>query len=338
MTEPTNNANVELNGPKAGPGTTPRGTDAVEAEKAVLREANVPAGPPKKARRLSRRALIMRRFWRSAGAKIGVTGLALVILLAIFGPFFAKWDYWVSDDRAFLTAPDSIHWFGTNQGGFDMFAMTMEGLRKSLIIGFAVAFFVEVLAALIGSAAAYFGKIVEKVILWIIDLLLVIPSFLLIAIMSQHAGGGGSGSVWVLILLLTAFGWMLSARVVRAMTLSVVNLDYVVSARYMSVPPFTIIVKHVIPNIASYLIIDFTLGVVVAIMGETALSFFGFGVQKPETSLGTLLADGMGSATTSPWIFLAPAGVLVILLLCVNFIGDALRDAIDPSSKSGGQA
>lgn len=131
---------------------------------------------------------------------------------------------------------------------------------------------------------------------------------------------------------------MLSARVIRAMTLSVVNLDYVHAARFMSVPPFTIIVKHVLPNIASYLIIDFTLGVVSAIMSETILSFFGFGVQKPETSLGTLLADGTRSATTTPWLFLFPAGILVILLLSVNFIGDALRDALDPSSQSGGQA
>ena len=177
----------------------------------------------------------------------------------------------------------------------------------------------------------------EKIILWFIDLLLVIPSFLIIAILSQHTSGK-STSTALLIVLLSAFSWMLSARVVRAMTLSVVNLDYVTAARFMSVPPFTIIVKHVIPNIASYLIIDLTLGVVAAIMSETVLSFFGFGVQKPETSLGTLLGDGMTAVTTSPWLFMFPAGVLVILLLSVNFIGDGLRDAVDPSSKSGGKA
>ncbi|MES9336892.1 ABC transporter permease subunit, partial [Cutibacterium acnes] len=169
---------------------------------------------------------------------------------------------------------------------------------------------VETLAALIGSAAAYFGKVAEKAIPWFIDLLLVIPSFLIIAILSQHTSGK-STSTLLLIVLLSAFSWMLSARVVRAMTLSVVNLDYVTAARFMSVPPFTIIVKHVIPNIASYLIIDLALGVVAAIMSETVLSFFGFGVQKPETSLGTLLGDGMTAVTTSPWRFMFPAGVLV---------------------------
>ena len=178
---------------------------------------------------------------------------------------------------------------------------------------------------------------VEKSILWIIDLMLVIPSFLLIAIISQNTGGN-QGSTWLFILLLVAFSWMLSSRVVRAMTLSVVSLDYVNAARFMNVPSWVTITKHVIPNISSFLIIDWTLAVAGAIMSETALSFFGFGVQAPETSLGTLLAEGTQMATTFPWVFLAPASLLVLTLLSVNFIGDSLRDAIDPSSKSGGQA
>ncbi len=291
----------------------------------------------KGAKHLSRGQLIWRRFWRAPGGKIGLIGLGLVLLLAIFGTFVERWDYWVVDYNAFLTPPSADHWFGTNQGGFDIFAMTIEGLRKSLLIGFAVAAIVEILAALIGASAAYFGKAVGAVLQWITDLLLVIPSFLIVAIISQHTAGSKSSTL-LLIILLSAFSWMLSARVVRAMTLSLVNLDYVTAAKFMSVPSMVVIVKHVIPNVASYLIIDFTLGVVSAVMSETVLSFFGFGVQKPETSLGTLLGDGMGSATTSPWVFLFPAGVLVILLLCVNFMGDALRDAIDPSSKSGGAA
>ncbi|MDO4413381.1 ABC transporter permease [Cutibacterium sp.] len=335
MSEPTNNSSVELNTPKVGPGAPIEGPDALSA--AERNEKHKPGGNERDTKHMSRSRLIMRRFWRPVGSKIGVVGLALVILLALVGPYIANWDYWVVDDNAFLSPPDQYHWFGTSQGGFDLFAMTIEGLRKSLIIGFAVAIIIETLAALIGSAAAYFGKVAEKVILWFIDLLLVIPSFLIIAILSQHTSGK-STSTAMLILLLSAFSWMLSARVVRAMTLSVVNLDYVTAARFMSVPPFIIIVKHVIPNIASYLIIDLTLGVVSAIMSETVLSFFGFGVQKPETSLGTLLGDGMAAVTTSPWLFLFPAGLLVILLLSVNFIGDGLRDAVDPSSKSGGKA
>ncbi|AZZ38910.1 ABC transporter permease [Acidipropionibacterium jensenii] len=310
--------------------------DSAPLTEPVLDPGQEPQGR-KGAKHLSRGRLIWRRFWRAPGGKIGLIGLSLVLALALFGTFFERWDYWVVDYDAFLSAPSASHWFGTNQGGFDIFAMTIEGLRKSLIIGFAVAAIVEILAAMIGASAAYFGKRVGAILQWITDLLLVIPSFLIIAIISQHTAGS-KNSTWLLIVLLSAFSWMISARVVRAMTLSLVNLDYVTAAKFMSVPSFVVIVKHVIPNVASYLIIDFTLGVVSAVFSETTLSFFGFGVQKPETSLGTLLGDGMASATTSPWIFLFPAGILVVLLLCVNFMGDALRDAIDPSSKSGGAA
>lgn len=140
------------------------------------------------------------------------------------------------------------------------------------------------------------------------------------------------------IFLLSAFGWMLTARVIRSMTLSVISLDYVRAAKYMSVPSWTIIVRHIIPNVSSYLIIDATLGVVAAVMSETVLSYFGFGVQSPETSLGTLLAAGQTMATSFPWAFLAPATVLTLMLVFINFMGDGLRDALDPSSNSGGRA
>ncbi|MGO4956373.1 ABC transporter permease [Luteococcus sp. Sow4_B9] len=286
---------------------------------------------------LSRGRLILKRFWRPLGAKIGVFGLSLVVLAAIIGPHIGQWRFDDVDNEWFLSPPSNLHWFGTTQGGRDVFAMTMQGLRKSLIIGFSVSFLVTAIAALVGAAAAFFGGKVEKAILWIIDMMLVIPSFLMIAIISQNTGGQ-KGSTWLFILLLVAFSWMLSARVVRAMTLSVVNLDYVNAAKFMSVPSWAIITKHVLPNISSYLIIDATLAVASAIISETALSYFGFGVQSPDTSLGTLLGEGTQMATTFPWVFLAPATVLVITLLSVNFIGDALRDAIDPSSKSGGQA
>jgi len=333
MVEPNFSSGRAAERPDAAVGSAPL---AEPAAGAAIDPSKEPEGR-KETKHLSRSRLIWRRYWRSAGGKIGLVGLAVILLLALIGPSLALWDYWVVDDNAFLSTPSGNHWFGTNQGGFDVFAMTVEGLRKSLVIGFAVAAIVEILAALIGASAAYFGKKVGMVLQWITDLLLVVPSFLIIAIISQHTAGSKS-STWLLIILLAAFSWMISARVIRAMTLSLVNLDYVTAAKFMSVPSLVVIVKHVIPNVASYLIIDFTLGVVGAIMSETTLSFFGFGVQKPETSLGTLLGDGMGSATTSPWIFLFPAGVLVVLLLCVNFVGDALRDAIDPSSKSGGAA
>ena len=184
MSEPTNNSSVELNTPKVGPSAPIEGPDALTASE--RNEKHRPGRNERDGKHMSRGHLILRRFWRPVGSKVGVIGLALVVLLAAIGPYIANWDYWVVDDNAFLSPPDQYHWFGTSQGGFDLFAMTVEGLRKSLIIGFCVALIVETLAALIGSAAAYFGKVAEKAIPWFIDLLLVIPSFLIIAILSQH--------------------------------------------------------------------------------------------------------------------------------------------------------
>ena len=287
--------------------------------------------------RLTRAQLVARRFWRPRTAKLGAVGLALVVMLAVFGPLLTTWGHAEIDTSSFLTAPNAEHWFGTTQGGQDVFAMTVRGLQQSLIIGFSVAAIQVMLSAFVGAAAAYFGSFIERGLLWVIDLLLVIPSFLLVALASQEFAGR-QGSRVALIVLLAGLGWMLSARVVRAMTASIVSLDYVQAARFMSVPSWVIITRHVLPNISSFLIVDFTIGVVRAVMAETTLSFFGFGVQAPDTSLGTLLAQGAPRATTSSWVFLAPAGVLVVLLLSVNFLGDALRDALDPSSRSGGGA
>lgn len=291
--------------------------------------------PVEETARLTRRQLVFRRFWRPFSAKLGLAGLLFILALAVIGPLISRWNHDEVDTTSFLTSPNSDHWFGTTQGGRDVFALTVRGLRQSLIIGFAVASLQVFLSAVTGAVAAYFGRYIDKAILWIIDLLLVIPAFLLVAVVSQQFAGS-QGSITMLIILLAALGWMLSARVVRAMTLSIVELDYVHAAKFMSVPSRVILFRHILPNISSFLIIDFTLGVVRAVMAETILSFFGFGVQSPETSLGTLLAEGASRATTSSWIFLAPATVLVLILLSVNFLGDSLRDAIDPTSKSHG--
>ncbi|MFZ1381853.1 MAG: ABC transporter permease [Scrofimicrobium sp.] len=307
---------------------------AVALQDEELADAETESGEPLS---LTRTQLVIRRFMRQKTAVVGLIGFLVIVLFAIVGPYIGKWDYTTVDNSAFLKPPSGEHWFGTGQTGRDLFALVIEGLRKSIVIGISVALIQTTVAAIVGASAAFFGKFYDKTILWIIDLLLVIPSFLLIAIISQKFGGT-RGATWTLIFLLAAFGWMLTARVVRSMTLSVISLDYVRAAKYMSVPSFATITRHIIPNVSSFLIIDFTLGVVNAVMTETFLSYFGFGVQSPETSLGVLLADGQKVATSFPWVFLAPATVLTLMLVFINFMGDGLRDAIDPTSQSGGEA
>lgn len=304
------------------------------ARQAVLQDEGV-GDVGRSGKPLTRGQLIWRRFSRSKTAMGGLIGFGLIVVFAIVGPYISPWEYRQVDNANFLKPPSAEHWFGTGQTGRDMFALTVAGLRKSLVIGLGVAAIQTIVAALVGSSAAFFGKWYDKTVLWIIDLLLVIPAFLLIAIITQKMGGS-KGSTLTFIFLLSAFSWMLTARVIRSMTLSVTNLDYVRAAKYMSVPSWATITKHILPNVSSYLIIDATLAVVGAVMMETFLSYFGFGVQPPETSLGVLLSEGQAMATSFPWTFLAPATVLVLMLVCINFIGDGLRDAIDPTSKSGG--
>ena len=279
----------------------------------------------------SRRTLVLRRFLRNKPA-VG----SLIVLVVLFAgcyllPSLLPYSYTDLDYTALQQPPTARHWFGTNGLGQDLFAQTLRGMQKSLLIGVSVALISTVIAATVGSIAGYFGGWRDRTLMWFVDLLLVVPSFILIAIVTPRTRESGT-VVW-LIVLLAAFSWMISSRIVRGLTMSLRDREFVVAARYMGVPHWRIIVRHILPNVASILIIDTALNVGVAVLAETGLSFLGFGVQRPDVSLGTLIADGTGSVTTFPWVFLFPAGVLVLIVLCANLIGDGLRDALDPGAR-----
>ena len=292
-------------------------------------------GPGEK--RITRRRLIGRRFLRNRTAVVGAVIILLLIILALIGPYISPYAYDEIDRRAYLKPPSDTHPLGTTQSGRDMLALTLRGLRKSLLIGFLVAIISTSVAALVGSFAAYYGGWFERIALWVIDLLLVIPAFLLIALLTT-GGPKGPYSWLLLVLLLAAFSWVLSARVVRSLSMSIKEREYVHAARFMGLSAPKTIVRHILPNISSLLIIDATLNVGAAILAETGLSFFGFGVQAPDTSLGTLLGEGSRQVNSFPWLFTGPAVVVVLLVLSVNAVGDGLRDALDPNSQSGGSA
>lgn len=277
-----------------------------------------------------RSALVLRRFLGNRPALAGAVVLVLLFLLAFLGPYLTPWSYSHIDYGALRSAPGPDHWWGTNRIGQDVFAQTARGLQKSLLIGLLVAVLATGLASLVGACAGYFGGWTDRLLMFWVDLLLVFPSFLIIAIVSPRLRSGG----WVaFVALLTVFAWMITARVVRSMTLSLKEREFVRAARYMGVGPFRIIWRHVLPNVASFLIIDATIQVGGAVMSETALSYFGFGVQPPDVSLGTLIASGTGAAITYPWMFFFAAGLLVVFVLAVNLVGDGLRDALDPTSE-----
>ncbi len=278
---------------------------------------------------VSRGQLVARRFVRNKPALGGLAVVVLLFAFAYLGPLLSPWAYDELDYTAFLQPPSAVHWFGTSQIGADVFAQTMRGLQKSLVIGVLVGVISTGLAAVVGAAAGYFGGWTDRALMWLVDLMLVLPSFLVIAILSPSFRGR---SWLILVVLLAAFGWMIAARIVRGLALSLREREFVMAARFMGVPPWRIIFRHILPNMSSILIIDGTITIGVAILAESGLSFFGFGVQPPDVSLGTLIGTGLDSALTFPWLFLFSAGFLILAILAFNLVGDGLRDAFDSAS------
>jgi peptide/nickel transport system permease protein len=283
---------------------------------------------------LSRRRLYLRRFLRNRGALVGLAVLSVLIVFALFGSVLTIYTYTDVDFANLSSAPSPEHLFGSNGAGNDTYAQAVHGLQRSLVIALVVSALTTTIAAFVGAAAAYLGGLAEKIILEVIHFLLVVPAFLILALVSQRAHGDWS----VLILVLTMFGWMFSARVVWSLATSLREREYVQAARYMGVGPIRIVVRHLIPNIGSLLIVSFTLGVVATVQSETALSFIGFGVQPPDVSLGTMLSDGANTVSSAPWLFYFPASLVTLLTVSMALIGDGLRDALDPTSRSGGRA
>ncbi|MGA0794325.1 MAG: ABC transporter permease, partial [Ilumatobacteraceae bacterium] len=232
--------------------------------------------PQVEAARLSRRALIWRRFIRNRPAVFGLAVIVIIFIAAFIAPYFSPWNYYENDFDNLLAPPSSDHWFGTTGTGVDVFAQTMRGLQKSLIIGILVAIFSTSLSAFVGSVAGYLGGRIDRSLMWFVDLLLVLPTLLILSILSRYY----QGKSWLLLVVgLTVFDWMITSRVVRGMALSLRERDFVRAAKYMGVPTFTIIVRHLLPNMASIIIIAATLNVGGAILAETGMSYLGFGVK-----------------------------------------------------------
>ncbi|MCT1806344.1 ABC transporter permease [Dermabacter hominis] len=284
----------------------------------------------KRQKPLSRWALVWRRLKRKPNFWIGAIVLGGIVLFALFGNIPNVYELGEADSYSYNSPPGAQHWFGTDSIGVDLYASMVEALRKSLLIGLLAAPAATLIAAFVGSLAGYLGGKFETFVNWVINLLLVLPVFYVLMIISPLL----SNVSWIVIVVAIAgFGWMIMAQIVKNQTKSLKDREYVKAARYMGVGTGTILARHIIPNVASLLIIDACLGVSGAILSETSLSFFGLGIQPPDVSLGTLIANGQNAVLTRWWLFVIPASFLVALLTSVNLLGDALRDAIDPTSE-----
>ena len=284
---------------------------------------------------MSKWTLYTRRFMRNKPAVGGIVIFVLLVLFAIFAPLIAKYDHIELDFLNLGAPPSPEHWFGTTPSGNDTFAQVAIGLQRSLMIAVTVSVGTTVISALVGTAAAYFGGWTEKVTLTVIHFMMVIPSFLILSLLSNRSGGD-----WRVIALIMIFvvGWYFPARVIWTTALSLREREYIHAARYMGVRGMTIVVRHLLPNIGSLLVINFTLGIVGAVMAETGLSFIGFGVKIPDVSLGSLIGSGANTITSAPWLFYFPAAALTLLTVSMALVADGLRDALDPTSAAGGRA
>ena len=311
-----------LSTPPSGP---PEAPDMVDADTGLHDDAT--QGPRKKP--ISRNALVWRRLKRKPNFWVGASITLAIVLFALLGNIPNIYEVGQQDPYGFNAPPGGQHWFGADQIGVDLYASITAALRKSLMIGFIAAPIATIIAALVGALAGYLGGPVELFHGWLVNLLLTLPIFYVLMIISPLMS---SMSWMILVLFIGLFGWMIMSQIVKNQTKSLREREFVLAARFSGVGTFKILTRHIVPNVSSLLIVDATLGVCSAILAETSLSYFGLGIQPPDVSLGTLLQDGTSAAVSRPWLFIFPAAFLVALLTAVSLVGDALRDALDPTS------
>jgi ABC-type dipeptide/oligopeptide/nickel transport system permease subunit len=272
-----------------------------------------------------------RRFIRHRLAMLGLVGLVIIFGAGIFANFVAPYSYSSIDLTNLLHPPTTQghHYFGTDSIGRDYFSRVIWGIRTSEEVGVFVAAVSSVIGLFVGAIAGYYGGWVDNILMRITDLVLTLPA---LAVLLTAAALLGSGSQWRVSLILTLFFWTNLARVVRGVFLSLREKEYVEAAKAAGARDGRIMFRHILPNTLGPIIVNATLSVALAILTEAALSFLGFGIKPPTPSLGVLVSE----AQTNPqqwWLSVFPGLTIVAIVLFVNFMGDGLRDALDPTQR-----
>jgi oligopeptide transport system permease protein len=272
-----------------------------------------------------------RRFLRNRAAVISLFVLTVICLACVIGPWVLPHAFDSADWDAMSTAPSfaNAHYWGTDDAGRDLLVRCLVGGRVSLTVGLLATISSVTLGIVWGATAGFVGGKVDAIMMRIVDMMYAIP-YLLIAILLVTILGR---EFYLVVLTITVFSWMDMARVVRGQTLSLRSKEYVEAARAIGVSTPRIIVRHIVPNLLGVVVIYTTVTVPGVILTESVLSFLGLGIQEPMTSWGVLIQDGAKTMEATPWILLFPAALLSITLYCFNFIGDGLRDALDPKER-----
>ncbi|WP_429820539.1 ABC transporter permease [Ensifer sp. B1-9] len=271
----------------------------------------------------------IRVFAKNRMAMVGLTLVGLLVFVALFIPFISPHDpYRVAMDEQFLP-PSATFWLGTDNFGRDLLTRILYGARISLIVGIVPSFISLMIGAVLGIISGYFGGRIDFIIMRLADMMIAFPSLLLAMVVMYTLGA----NLFNIFIALSLVGWAGVARVVRAQTLAVKEKEFIEAARANGTRKGKIMRGHIFPNVVPTLIVLFSLSIPEAIMWESSLSFLGVGVQPPEASWGLLVAKGKEYIFSAPLVAIMPGVAILITVLAFNFVGDGLRDALDPYMK-----
>lgn len=276
-------------------------------------------------------AAARQRFMRNKAAVVSLVLLVFIALACTFGPMLLPNAYDTTDWNNISSPPSwtNYHWFGTDSSGRDLLVRALMGGRVSLSVGLAATLTSVALGIAWGATAGFIGGRVDSLMMRFVDMMYAVP-YLLIAILMVTLLGR---DFYLVVLTITVFSWMDMARVVRGQTLSLRSREFVEAARAIGVPTRRIILRHIVPNLLGIVVIYTTVTVPGVIITESVLSFLGLGIQEPMTSLGVLIHDGSKLMEYAPWMLLFPGAMLSLTLYCFNFVGDGMRDALDPKDR-----
>jgi peptide/nickel transport system permease protein len=278
----------------------------------------------------TQREIVLSRFLKHRAAVTSAVVFLLVVLFAFVGPLLWSQDY-TTMSNDIEVGPSGTHPFGTDSNGYDMFASVMHGAARTLEIALFVAIGSTVIGTIYGAVSGFYRGWLDSLMMRIADLILTIPAIVFAIIVSDKFSSNISSAWYFLAFILAALFWPVCARIVRAQVLSLREKEFVEAARALGAKDGRIIFRHIVPNCLGSIIVVLTLTVANTVLVETALSFLGFGVQPPDTSLGTLVSNGQTAIEDGyPWLFYFPALFIILIVLTINFIGDGLRDAFDP--------
>ena len=269
-----------------------------------------------------------KRLLKNKASLISLIILSSIALLSFFGPYFLLYDFYETDWNSIYLAPniESGHFFGTDGNGRDLLVRILYGGRLSLTIGIIATLVSVVIGVTYGTIAGYFGGKLDTIMMRIVEILYAMPYLIFVIILMVIFGR----NIYLLFLAIGAVEWLTMARIVRGQTISIKEKEFIEASKSLGQSSFLIIIKHIIPNLAGTIIVYITLMVPSVIILESFLSFLGLGVQEPLTSWGVLISEGSRDMETAWWLLIFPGLFMVLTLASLNFIGDGLRDALDP--------